>query len=680
MESSTDTNDLFLLAINLTRRCNLACDHCYLDAHALKHGSADELTTDEVKGLLDEVATHSQQTMVVLTGGEPLLRRDLTELVEHGSTAGLSIVVGTNGVMLNEKRARELQTAGVMGVGISVDSLDPAQHDAFRGRPGAWEKTLAGMDACRKIDLAFQVHFSVTEANAHEIEEMIQFARSTGAKVLNIFFLICTGRGESMSDITAQTYEQVLKQLVEAQNRVSDLIIRARCAPHFKRIAYQIDPESLLTKAQGYEGGGCPAGTHYCRVTPEGGITACPYIPDEEANIRTTPFWETWQHSPGFQQLRNPQLKGKCGECEYQKLCGGCRARPLALGGDIMDSDDWCRYQPQGGATILPLVEKEESDISWTDEAAQRLTRVPGFLRKMVKKRAESYVRERGEIEVTGEHLSTLSAQRFNGKGPKRPGQPKAADSDASLPWTEEAKIRMNDIPTFLRSGVEQVAEDVARAEGRLEVNVKLLDRLEAEDEAGRTLDWSSDAEQHLASFLADKRREVQLFVTPAMEGAAEQHARKRRVTTVEFQDVEAAIKPITGGVTWSDEAQKRLSQAPDFIRAGIKKAAEFNARREDLSCISSSDLTRFRNRAMMRAVKRMKGFGLKELNFDAYAIAREKVPRLKNNSEADKRFATIQSFVEKRENPGELLGQSLLNQMKAELKAGKKIKQEVKK
>ena len=673
---ATQTHDLFLLAINLTRRCNLACAHCYLDADTLEHGDSDELGREEVCRLLDSIAGQTTDVMVVLTGGEPLMRPDLEDLVEHGSRLGLSMVVGTNGVMLTDRRVQSLKQAGALGVGISVDSLDPAQHDRFRGRAGAWEKTLAGIEACRRHELPFQVHFSVTEANAGEIPAMIDFARGSGARVLNVFFLVCTGRGESMSDISPATYERVLNQLVSAQGEHHDLLIRARCAPHFKRIAYEQDPASPLTRAEGYEGGGCLAGIHYCRITPQGDVTACPYIPASEGNIRQAPFWEIWEGAPSFAALREPALKGKCGQCEYQKLCGGCRARPLALGGDLMDTDPWCSYLPRDGAIIQPLVETPTT-VTWSAEAEQRLKRIPSFLRKMVKKRAEAHVQEVGDPQVTVEHLSTLAARRFGDAGP--PGMPadKPADSpfaEASreLPWSQEARERLAGMPAFLAEGVRAVAEDVARAEGRLEVNIKLLDRLENEDRPGRGCDWSVEAESTLEACLADKKPQVRMFVAPALEAEAERICRKRREDTVQAADVEAAMAVFTGGVAWSEEAARRVAAAPDFIRAGIKKAAEFNARREGLAEIGSADLTRFRNRAMMRAVQRMKGFGMTELSFDAFDIAKQKVPRLKQNAEAEKRFNTIREFVDAREHPGDLLGQELLEKMKQTLRSNK--------
>ena len=678
--ANAGSNDLFLLAINLTNRCNLGCAHCYMDAKTLKDGGENELTTAEVRGLLDEIAGRSTETMVVLTGGEPLMRADLEELVAHGTGRGLAMVVGTNGVALTDKRVQSLKAAGAMGAGISVDSLDPDKHDAFRGLPGAWEKTLNGIEACKRHDLSFQIHFSVTEANAGEVPAMIDFARACGARVLNVFFLVCTGRGESMSDISPITYERVLNQLVAAQEKSQDLLIRARCAPHYKRIAYQRNPQSTLTRAAGYEGGGCLAGIHYCRITPEGGVTACPYIPEEEGNIRDTGFWDIWNQSPTFQSLRHPRLQGKCGSCEFQQLCGGCRARPLAMGGSLMDTDPWCIHIPDGSAVIEPLVE-QPGQLVWSEEAEKRLARVPSFLRKMVKSRAESYVAELGLHVVTEEHLATLSAKRFGGNGPPRPNTPAAqqatqqaaaAEQVAALPWSEQARVRLAAMPAFLQEGVRAVAEDVARSEGRLEVNIKLLDRLEAESRPGRSLPWTEESDQLLTEFLADKAPQVLMFVAPALEGAAESFTRKRRATTVERADAEAAIAQLTGGVEWDEDALARVLAAPDFNRAGIKKAAEFNARKEGLARITSGDLTRFRNSAMMRAVQRMKGFGMQELSFDAYEIARDRVPRLKDNPEADKRFDTIRSFVAARENPGDLLGRDLLEKMKAQLKANK--------
>ena len=414
--------DLQLLAINLTRRCNLCCEHCYLDAHTLQQGASNELTTAEVCALLDEVADIDCGTMIVLTGGEPLLRKDVEAIVSHGAQAGLAMVLGTNGTMLTEARIKKLKKAGLLGVGISVDSLDPVRHDTFRGQPGSWKKTMAGIERCREYSLDFQIHFSVTEQNSTELEDVVSFCSAVGARVLNIFFLICTGRGESMTDISPAKYDEVLARIIQAQKATADLIIRPRCAPHYKRIAHQLEPHSALNRISGMDGDGCIAGVHYARVNDTGGITACPYIEAEVGNLRQGTFISTWRDGKDFQRLREPTLTGKCGGCEYQKLCGGCRARPVAIGNDLMDSDPSCQWSPQGGDIILPLSSLVEGHVSWHEDATQRLQRVPAFLRKLISKRAEHYVIELGETLVTTDHLSELAAKRFGANKPQRPG------------------------------------------------------------------------------------------------------------------------------------------------------------------------------------------------------------------------------------------------------------------
>ncbi|MFZ2651036.1 MAG: radical SAM protein [Burkholderiaceae bacterium] len=411
---------LSLLAINLTPRCNLACAHCYLDAKALRQRSGDELCTTQVQALLDDVAALGHATMVVLTGGEPLLRKDLETLIQHGAALGLPMVVGTNAVLLSERRVRSLKSAGLMGLGISLDSLDPSCHDRFRGRAGAWAKTMAGIERCRRSGVDFQLHFSLTDGNAHELPAMVEFAQSCGARCLNVFFLVCVGRGRSVVDLTPQRYEELLLDLIDLQADHPGLIVRARCAPHFKRVAHQQQPEAAINRISGCDGDGCIAGIHYARVNHRGGVTACPYIEREVGSIRTTAFSALWANAEEFASLRAPELVGKCAACEYRMLCGGCRARPLAQGGGLMDSDSLCAYEPQGRALIQPLTNLVGAVPLWSADAAQRLCRVPVFLRPMVKRRAEAYVSGLGEGRVTCQHLVDLAAARFGSAGPPK--------------------------------------------------------------------------------------------------------------------------------------------------------------------------------------------------------------------------------------------------------------------
>ena len=407
----------YVVALNLTRRCNLKCEHCYLDAGTKSDGGDGELTTAEVQSLLQSLADMEAGIMVVFTGGEPLLRPDFLELVRCAAGHGLMVVVGTNGILLNPKRVAELKEAGVHGVGISLDSLDPSYHDRFRGAPGAWSKTMAAIDACRRGNLMFQIHFSVTDENADELDDMIAFASAAGARVLNIFFLVCTGRGEKFNDISRTTYNRVLRRVTEAAHDERDILIRAKCAPHFKRLALELDPEWPITLAHGYDAGGCMAGIRYCRVTPEGDVTPCPYMEIAAGSIRESDFAELWAGAPLFRALRYPKLEGKCGICEYRKLCGGCRARPFALSGELMGEDGLCDYEPRGGAVIEPLG-PTNGGMTWSREAEVRLQRIPPFVRRIVRQRVEAEVQRQGRSIIVPEDMHSLARSRFGGNLP----------------------------------------------------------------------------------------------------------------------------------------------------------------------------------------------------------------------------------------------------------------------
>lgn len=407
----------FLVAINLTRRCNLACAHCYLDAGIRRDGARAELATTEVAEVIEKIASLNGETMVVLTGGEPLLRSDLEAIARYATSLGLMVVVGTNGTMLDARRVSALAAAGVAGVGISLDSLNPDYHDEFRGRPGTWVRTMAAVDACRRCGLPFQIHFSVTEGNAAELDAMIEFARSAEALVLNVFFLVCTGRGERFSGISGATYDHVLRRVTQAAHQETRLLVRAKCAPHFKRMALELDPDWPITLAHGYEAGGCLAGTRYCRITPEGEVTACPYIETPVGSVRATPFPEIWRTAPMFHRLRSPRLDGRCGACEYRKICGGCRARPLARDAALMGEDFLCDYQPRGGAVIEPLCDAA-TGVMWAAEAERRLARVPSILRRMVRSRVETEVRRQNRDTVTADDMQASLERRLAGVGP----------------------------------------------------------------------------------------------------------------------------------------------------------------------------------------------------------------------------------------------------------------------
>jgi radical SAM protein with 4Fe4S-binding SPASM domain len=439
---------------NLTQRCNLECAHCYMSAHAGAE-TRGELTTEECRRVIDEIARVNPSVFLILTGGEPLLRRDIFEVAGYASAKGFTTVLGTNGVLLREREAQRMREHGVLGASISLDSTDRAKHDAFRHLPGAWDGAVRATRVLTDAGLDFSLHMSVTDWNVGEVPAMIDLAKKLGAKVLNFFFLVRTGRGRDLTDIDAPAYERILTYLARAQGvgggppsfvqrllgigprptgevagtppRFEDpwstpvgasdgLLIRAKCAPHFRRILWQLNPSSPLLK--NYAHGSCPAGKYYCRITPEGDVTPCPYMPVAVGNLRSTAFDDLWTTAPAFEALREPRLGGRCGACEFSKICGGCRCRAYATHGDFLAEDPACGYQPgaHGGAVIelpatltfgLPV----DYELTWEPAARERLQAVPSFARGMVAKAVEAYARGQGASVVTPTLLADVRAK-----------------------------------------------------------------------------------------------------------------------------------------------------------------------------------------------------------------------------------------------------------------------------
>jgi Predicted Fe-S oxidoreductases len=332
--------------------------------------------------------------MLILTGGEPLMRRETTELVARASSRGLLVVLGTNGMLLTGSRAGQLKTAGVDGVGISLDSVDPERHDSFRGVPGAWRGAVRGIRACVAEGLPVLLQMTVLPWNFEEVEDLIELADREGATGFTLYFLVCTGRGETLSDITPEQYEQALSSLAAAQERYPRMMVRARCAPQISRIAARQD-SALVGNA------GCLAARQYCRITPDGQVTPCPYLPLSAGSVRERPFSEIWQNAPLFQRLRGGTPTGRCGDCDFRELCGGCRARAFALTGDLLGEDPWCAYEPPERVATAT-----DGALLWTAEAEERLQRIPPFIRDRVRLAVERNARASCTTVVTGAELT----------------------------------------------------------------------------------------------------------------------------------------------------------------------------------------------------------------------------------------------------------------------------------
>jgi len=383
-----------LISWNLTKKCNLRCPHCYMEAG---QAAENELTTDECLQLLDEMKALGTE-MLILTGGEPLLRKDIYDIARAASGHGIWVVMGTNGVLITDRVAQKMVECGVRGVGISIDSLDPAKHNSFRGGPNAWEYSVRALDICRAHGLEVLVQTTVMAMNIDEIPRLIDFARDKGAWSFNLYFLVQTGRGQRMNDLSAEQTEAILSNLVDAQDRYRPMLVRAKCAPHFKRIAYE-------KGAGGLESGGCMAGTQYCRITPEGDVTPCPYMTVVAGSVRGQSFREIWETSTVLKELRDlKELKGRCGRCEFNELCGGCRCRAYAAYGDYLHEDPACTYQPTG----RPL---EFGAIVWSAEARARLDRIPiAFIRDKVKQGLEAYAQRKAARVITPDLMKEAMA------------------------------------------------------------------------------------------------------------------------------------------------------------------------------------------------------------------------------------------------------------------------------
>lgn len=324
-----------IISWNTTNACNMMCKHCYRDAGVK---AEQELSTEEGLKLIEQIAEAGFKIMI-FSGGEPLMRKDIYTLVNHAREKGLRPVFGTNGTLLTAEVAKRLKDAGAAAMGISLDSIDHMIHDMFRGVYGAWQKAVDGMRACREIGLPFQIHTTVMDWNMAEVEDLTDFAVKEGAIAHHIFFLVPTGRAVNIEKETlrAEQYEELLRRIMKKQSEVK-IELKPTCAPQFMRIASEMGLETRFSK-------GCLAGLSYCIISPLGIVQPCAYLNIPAGNVREKPFGEIWREAEIFKVLRTEEYKGGCGSCRYRKICGGCRARAYFYQGDYMGEEPWCLYK-----------------------------------------------------------------------------------------------------------------------------------------------------------------------------------------------------------------------------------------------------------------------------------------------------------------------------------------------
>ena len=316
-------------------------------------------------------------------------------------------------------------------------------------------------------------------------------------------------------------------------------------------------------------------------------------------------------------------------------------------------------------------------DVHWTDEASKRLERAPLFLRGMVRRLAEKKARELGYAEITEEMLEQFKSQMMSGMGGESGmAEAAAAMTQGRLPWTAAAKDRLDTVPEFMRNMIRQIAEEIARERGHLEVNVELFEKIEAlgdlREASAPPLEWSEGALAHLHEKLKQSPPIAVEFVTDMLRRDTEDLARENGVTRIDEPMLLQLWGTPQDRVVWTDEAWKRLQTSPDFVRSGIRKAAERRARKLGLKEIDSEHLTTFRNQAMMKAVKRIRSFGYNELTFEAFDTALEKTKRLQGNEQAEKRLQEIRGHFadpDMKKPEGGTLGADLMGRFRSYLK-----------
>ncbi|BCA55567.1 hypothetical protein W02_27070 [Nitrospira sp. KM1] len=317
------------------------------------------------------------------------------------------------------------------------------------------------------------------------------------------------------------------------------------------------------------------------------------------------------------------------------------------------------------------------TDVRWTEGALKRMERAPIFLRGMVRRLAEKKARELGYAEITEETLDRFKSQMMGGMG----GEAGMADAAAQmaaghLPWTAAAKARLQSVPEFMRGMIQQIAEEIAKKGGHMEVNIDLFERVEAmgdiREESVSPLPWTRGAVAQLQEKLKQSPPIAVEFVTDMLKRDTEDLAREKGLTEIDEHALIELWEAPQERVLWSDEAWKRLQTSPDFVRSGIRKAAERRARKLGLKEIDSEHLTTFRNQAMMKAVKRIRSFGYQDLTFDAFDTALKKTKRLQGNDQAEKRLEEIRGHFadpNTKKPEGGTLGADLMDRFRRYLK-----------
>ncbi|RJO62882.1 MAG: radical SAM protein [Dehalococcoidia bacterium] len=352
------TSRLQLVAWEITRSCNLSCAHCR--ASAQQGTYQGELTTNECFRLLDQIAA-AAKPIIILTGGEPLARPDLIPIARYAAGLGLRVVLGSNGTLVSGDMARSLKDVPIARLGVSLDFPTESLQDKFRGKAGAFREALQGLANARQAGLPIQINATITKLNVAYLNDLVNLAIEVGASAFHPFLLVPTGRGKGLEsvELSSEEYEATLNWIYDKQQELGDRIFfKPTDAPHYLRIVKQRErsqPAAACPTPQhsGHHPAnslsrGCLAGTGFCFISHVGRVQGCGYLDVSAGNIKEQTFGEIWENSPLFRELRDlSKIKGKCGACEYKRICGGCRARAYETSGDYLAAEPYCVYQPR---------------------------------------------------------------------------------------------------------------------------------------------------------------------------------------------------------------------------------------------------------------------------------------------------------------------------------------------
>ncbi len=592
----------YAVSWNITSRCNLNCRHCYIDANGRQSGGPGEISTAKAFEIASQIAGLNAGAVLILTGGEPLMRGDIYQIIEHSAKLGMMVVLGTNGTLLTPETASKLKDAGLSGVGVSIDSLDGQTHDSFRGLPGSLKDSIAGLQAAKEAGLNVQIQTTPTSANLGEIPAIAKWAHNFGARVFNIFFLVCTGRGETMADISPDEYEKILKWAAENRESFPGMMVRPKCAPHFKRILHQENPENHLLKTYI---AACRAGTQYCRIDPEGKVTPCPYMETEAGDLTKDDFKTVWENSKVLNRYRQPEYEGKCGLCRYRLICGGCRARALATVNDDMGEDQWCVYEPVGQEEAIENVDTmskfgagSESDAKWAEDAEEKLLKIPFFARSIVRLAVEKYARENDIDEITAEVMKEAAPDRppMFGTAEKQVSENKRESSKGGeIPWDDDAKARVADAPEFVRPGIWKLMQKRAAKRGKSRIDSKFLTETRDESMMLVTRRMKEMGFEGLDMSAWDTAKDKfgedahKVNVIDQIKSALDSRPEANKAILEKFGSFFA--DNVGEKMGWTKEARARIEKAPAFARDMAAKSVEKYARKNGYKYVTEQAL-----------------------------------------------------------------------------------------